>query len=314
MDRPSVRQLEYAVAVADELHFGRAARRSAVTQPALSTQIKELESLLGVRLFERGRRRVLLTAAGELVIARARRALQALDEVVAAADTAREPLCGPLRLGVIPTLAPYLLPETLPAVRAAHPRLRLFLFEDKTERLLEQLDRGALDLALLALPVDDERLETLDLFEERFVLAVPAGHPLARGRRRLRQADLRDESVLLLEDGHCLRDQALEVCRRSGARESVETRASSLTTLVQMVANGLGVTLLPASSVPVEVRHGGEIAVREFAPPPPTRRVGLAWRRSSAREDEFRELAELLRPHAPATARLAAHSSRGRRR
>jgi LysR family hydrogen peroxide-inducible transcriptional activator len=295
MERPSVRQLEYAVAVADELHFGRAARRSAITQPALSAQIKELEDLLGVRLFERGRRGVLVTAVGEEVIARARQALRALDDVVDAARSAREPLSGRLRLGVIPTMAPYLLPRWLPTVRSRYPHLRLFLHEDKTERLLAALDEGTIDVALLALPVEAPHLETLALFDEPFVLAAPEGHRLARGRRRLRQEDLRDEAVLLLEDGHCLRDQALDVCRLAGAREAAETRASSLTTLVQMVANGLGVTLLPASSVDVEVHAGDGIEVRRFADPPPRRHVGLAWRRSSPRGEELRRLAELLR-------------------
>jgi LysR family hydrogen peroxide-inducible transcriptional activator len=305
MNRPSLRQLECAVAVAEERHFGRAARRCAITQPALSAQIKQLESLLGVRLFERGRRGVLVTAAGEPLLARARAALGAVDDVVDAARAAREPLCGALRLGVIPTIAPYLLPEALPAVRAAHPRLRLLLHEDKTERLLAGLEAGALDGALLALPAGGPRLETLELFEEPFVLAAPAGHRLLRGRRRLREADLRGEPVLLLDDGHCLRDQALEVCRSAGAHECAETRAASLTTLVQMVAAGLGVTLLPSSSVPVEVRPGGGIGVREFAAPPPRRRVGLAWRRASARGEEFRRLGALLVPRAPSRARRA---------
>jgi LysR family hydrogen peroxide-inducible transcriptional activator len=301
MDRPSVRQLEYAVAVADARHFGRAARACAVSQPALSAQIQALEQALGLRLFERSRRGVTLTRAGERVLARARAALGALDELVAAAAEAREPLTGPLHLGVIPTIAPYLLPRWLPAVRAAHPKLQLFLHEDRTERIVLRLREGALDLLLLALPIEDEAFEALPLFDEPFVLALPAGHRLARGRRRrVRERDLEGERVLLLEDGHCLRDQALAVCRLAGAREAADVRATSLTTLSQMVASGLGVTLLPTSAVAAEVGASDEIVVRRFEDPPPSRHVGLLWRRSSARGSEFRELGALLRAQAPA--------------
>jgi LysR family hydrogen peroxide-inducible transcriptional activator len=297
MQRPSLRQLEYLVALADAGHFGRAAHACAVTQPALSAQILALEGELGVRLFERSRRGVTPTPAGARVLERARAALRTLDQLLETAQASREPLTGPLQLGVIPTVAPYLLPARLPAVRAAFPKLRLYLREDRTEPSLARLREGTLDLLLLALPVEGDDLESLPLLEEPFLLAAPADHPLvSRRRRRVRQEDLAREEVLLLEDGHCLRDQALDVCRQAGAREAEGVRASSLGTLVQMVANGLGVTLLPAMAVETEVARGEGLEVRPFAPPVPRRCIGLVWRRASERRAEFEALAGQLRP------------------
>jgi len=291
--RPTVRQLEYLVAVADARHFGRAARQCAVTQPALSAQIAALEETLGVRVFERSRRGAAPTRAGERVIERARAALRLVDEVTAAAREAREPLSGPLHLGVIPTVAPYLLPRGLAAVRRRYPRLRLFLHEEQTARVLAGLTEGRLDVALVALPPDAPGLESCSLGREAFLLAVPPGHPLARTRRRVGEEALAGQPVLLLEDGHCLRDQALAVCRHAGARESEGVRASSLSTLAQMVAGGLGVTLLPASAAAVEGRSG--LALLRFRDPEPSRELGLVWRKASPRGDEFRSLAEVLR-------------------
>jgi LysR family hydrogen peroxide-inducible transcriptional activator len=292
-DRPSVRQLEYAVALADALHFGRAARACAISQPALSAQIRALEELLGLRLFERSRRGVRTTRAGAAAIDRAREVLRGLDELVHSARASGEPFCGPLHLGVIPTVAPYLLPRWLPRVRAAWPRLRLFLHEDRTARLVVALVEGRLDLLLLALPLAREDLETLPIFDEPFALATPRGHPLARSRAPVRESELAREPVLLLEDGHCLRDQALAVCEQAGAREAEGVRAASLSTLVQMVAGGLGVTLLPSSSLATEAR-GRAVAVRPFRAPAPSRTIGLAWRRSSPRGGEFHQLGGFL--------------------
>jgi LysR family hydrogen peroxide-inducible transcriptional activator len=293
--RPSVRQLEAIVAVAEHLHFGRAARACSITQPALSSQVQLLEEDLGVRLFERSRRGVLVTRSGEAVVDHARAALRALDEVVAAAH-ARGPLAGPLHLGVIPTVAPYFLPRWLQRVRKAHPDLRAFLHEDQTDRIVERLRRGNLDLLLLALPVEGNDLESLPLVEEPFLLAAPRDHRLARGgRRRVTESELEGERVLLLEDGHCLRDQALSVCRMAGAQESLEVRASSLATLIQMVASGLGVTLLPERAAEVEVHPRDEIVLRRFRAPEPTRSIGLLWRKASPRDDAFRALGEQLR-------------------
>ncbi len=293
--RPTIRQLEYLVAVEETRHFGRAARQCAVTQPALSTQIQQLEELLGVQLFERSRRRVVVTPEGEQVIARARRTLRELDDLLDAARAARRSLAGPLRLGVIPTVAPYLLPPLLPRVRAALPELELVLREDQTARLVERLESGGLDLLLLALPVEEAPLEEMPLYDEAFVFVAPEDHRLARARSaKVPESALADEEVLLLEDGHCLRAQALSLCERAGARESARIQATSLGTLVQMVANGLGVTLLPERAVPVEVRADSSLAVRSFRPPAPGRSIGLAWRRGSARAPEHRALGELL--------------------
>jgi LysR family hydrogen peroxide-inducible transcriptional activator len=293
--RLSVRQLECLVGVADALHFGRAARQLAITQPALSAQVRQAEELLGVQLFERGRRRVLETPAGTRVVAQARAALREIDACAELAGAARRPLVGPLRLGVIPTVAPFLLPARLPAVRRAYPELQLVLREEKTDVLVRGLQQGQLELLLLALPVEAE-LETLALYAEPFVFVASRGHPLARGRGPLRESQLADSDVMLLEDGHCLRDQALAVCGRAGAREASGLRATSLGTLVQMVANGLGTTLLPERSLPVLLRPDLGMVARRFRAPAPSRRIGLAWRPGSPRRDEFQRLGALLAP------------------
>lgn len=296
--RPTIRQLEYLVAVADERHFGRAARACAVSQPGLSAQIQQLEDILGVQLFERSRRGVLLTPAGERVVERARDVLRATDELVQTAEGVGRPLEGPLRLGVIPTVAPYVLPHLVPKVRRAHPKLSLILREDQTERLVDQLRAGELDLLLLALPIDGPDLEERAVFEDPFVLLAPKEHALASGGRA-HSDDLAGATVLLLDEGHCLRDQALDVCNAASARESETVRATSMNTLVQMVANGLGVTLLPASAVPVEVKRARGLAVRPFVRPEPSRTIGLVWRRSTGRREAFERIEAILREVVP---------------
>lgn len=297
--RPSIRQLEYLVALADHLHFGQAAKACGVTQPALSVQIQQLEDLVGAQLIERTPKQILLTGVGEKMAAGARRLLRELDDVTAVARSAGKPLTGPLRLGIIPTVAPYLLPHLLPLVRKTHAQIRLILREDQTENLVRQLREGRLDLLLLALPVEGADLEELPLFLEPFVLALPRSHPLGKSRK-VRQTQLAGQEVLLLEDGHCLRDQALEVCHAAGARESAEVQATSLPTLVQMVAGGMGVTLLPASSVEAEVRGRDSLEVRPFEDPSPNRTIGLLWRKSTGRSSDYRILGELLRQGAKA--------------
>ena len=298
-ERPTLRQLEYLVALAEHLHFRRAAEACHVTQPALSSQIQALEELLGVQLVERGARRVLLTEAGREVVGQARRILDATDGLLETARAASEPLCGPLRLGVIPTIAPYLLPRALPGLRARYPRLELFLREEFTHVLVQRLEAGELDVLLLALPVSGE-VETMPLFDDAFHLAVPPSHRLAR-RKRVRERDLAGEDVLLLEDGHCFRDQALALCGKVGAHEATRMRATSLGTLAQMVAGGLGTTLLPGLALEVEGRAEG-LRVIPFADPPPHRSIGLAWRRASGRAGEYRELGNTLTALATATA------------
>jgi LysR family transcriptional regulator, hydrogen peroxide-inducible genes activator len=293
MGRPSIRQLESLVAVSERGSFRKAATSLGISQPALSAQVQGAEDLLGVQVFERDRRSVLVTPAGEEVIGRARVALAAVDAVRDAAQRRAEPLVGPLRLGVIPTIAPYWLPALLPAVRKRFPRLELILREDQTARLLAQLGAGQLDVAFLALPVPGD-VTTAPIAREAFVLAAPRGADLLHRRGRIREQDLDEQTVLLLEDGHCLRDQALAVCERGGAVESMEVRATSLPTLVQMVAGGLGVTLLPEAAAEALVQPRGPVELAPLAKPPPGRTLGLAWRTSSARLREFRTLAEVL--------------------
>jgi LysR family hydrogen peroxide-inducible transcriptional activator len=297
MNRPTTRQLESLVAVADHGSFRRAATSLGISQPALSAQVQGAEELLGVQVFERDRRSVLVTPAGEDVIGRARAALTSIDAVRDAARRRAEPLVGPLRLGVIPTVAPYWLPPLLPAVRAKFPKLELILREDQTARLLVQLAAGTLDAAFLALPVPGD-LTTAVVAREAFVAAAPRGSDLMKKRGKLTERDLDGHTVLLLEDGHCLRDQALAACERGGAVESMEVRATSLPTLVQMVAGGLGVTLLPEAAAQSLIQSRGPVAVAPFAAPVPGRTLGLAWRTSSARLREFRMLAETLREEA----------------
>lgn len=290
--RPTIRQLEYFVAVADEGRFSRAAERCYVTQPGLSAQIRELESALDVTLFERDRRAVLLTQAGRGLLGRARSILLETDHLVEAARSFARPLEGPLHIGVIPTVAPYLLPRALPALHERYPALRVFLHERRTDDIVERLLAGELDVLVLALDASLPKLESAALLDDEFLLAVPDGHRLAR-RKTVREADLGGEAVLLLDDGHCLRDQALAVCSQGGADEVDDFRASSLSTLVQMVASGAGVTLLPAMAAETE-RRGRNLSLVRFRRPRPRRTIALAWRPTSPRSEEFRALAAAL--------------------
>ncbi|MBX3262779.1 MAG: hydrogen peroxide-inducible genes activator [Labilithrix sp.] len=287
----SIRQLQYVVAVADTLGFHRAAERCGVSQPTLSSQVQKLEEVLGVRVFERDKRRVLVTAAGAAVVAHARRVLVEVDDLVAAAAEAADPFAGTLRVGVIPTVAPYLLPFVTPAIATRWPRLRLALVEEKTDELLADLRAGALDAGLLALVDGMDDLEHATVLEDPFVAAVPRAHPLAR-KRAVSLGDLEDQPVLLLEDGHCLRTQALSLCQRAGAAET-DLRATSLATLVQMVSSGAGVTLLPSVAVDVENRRG-QLAVRPLAGRPQGRTICLAWRKVAPLGGALRELAKVM--------------------
>lgn len=290
---PTLRQLEYVVAIADEKNFGLAAARCHVSQPGLSAQVREVEQLLGARLFERDRRGVLVTAVGEDVIERSRALLAAARDLVEAARRRTRPLTGPLRIGVIPTIAPYWLPAALPSVRRDYPELKMVLREEKTAVLVELVARGHLDVALLAIDVPLGNMETALLFDDAFVLAMPAGHPLAR-KKLVVEADLDGQCVLLLEDGHCLREQAFAVCSRAGATEDVDLRATSLATLMQMVAGGDGITLLPAMAEAAMAGPGSGVVTRPFRAPAPHRRIGLAWRRGSSRAAEMQLLAKSL--------------------
>jgi LysR family hydrogen peroxide-inducible transcriptional activator len=293
----SLRQLQYVVAIADELSFRKAALRCRVSQPSLSAQVLLLEECLGVQLFERDHHRVLLTAAGHEVVTRARQLLLGAADVVDAAKRAADPLSGTLRVGVIPTIAPYLLPVLTPLMRERLPRLTVVWIEDKTAMLSARLEQGTLDGALLALESEIGDVERDVIAKDPFVLAAPLDHPLSRTGSDAVLGDLRDASVLLLDDGHCFREQALSFCARAKARE-LEFRATSLSTLVQMVAQGAGVTLLPALSVATEAQRS-ELRVRAFAAPAPARTIALVWRKSSPLSAALHTLAQLARDAYP---------------
>lgn len=293
MERPTLRQLEYFVALAERLNFRKAAESCFVSQPALSAQIAQLEATLGVTLFERDRRGVQLTAAGRTLLPGARETLASSDRMGQLAKSLGAPLTGPLRLGVIPTVGPYLLPKVLPAVAQQYPELQLFLREDMTDRLLEQLDDGRLDLLLLAIDVDLGSVVTMPLFSDPFVLAVPEDDELAQAEE-VTLSDLEGRNVLLLDEGHCLREQTRPLCDAAGAGELDGFRASSLGTIAQMVASGLGVTLLPELAVEREAAAAPGLRVVSFGADGPSRSVGLAWRTTCPRGDEYRALGETL--------------------
>lgn len=297
--QPTLAQLRALVGVADHRHFGRAAAALHVSQPTLSSAVAALERTLGIQLVERTTRSVLLTGVGEEIVRRARGVLGAVDDIGEVALRAREPLTGDIRLGVIPTVAPYLLPRLLPSLRTRRPQARLRLREAQTAALLEELRGGSLDLALLALPTDEPGVAELSLYDEDFLLVTPADHPLAGGAA-VPVAALGGQELLLLEDGHCFRAQALDVCREAGARERSALRAASLSTIVQMVAGGLGLTLLPAAAVGVEVGEGRGLATATFRTPAPRRRIGLAYRATSARVEDWSLLAAEIRSALPA--------------
>lgn len=293
MERPTLRQLEYFVALAERLNFSRAAEACFVSQPSLSAQIAQMEALLGAQLFERGRRGVRLTRSGESLVPAAREVLEASDRLGQLARSLDAPLTGPLRLGAIPTVGPYLFPRVLPAVREAHPDLRIFLREDLTPRLVELLRDGELDLLLLATDVDLGDLATEPLFSDPFVLTLGERDegPTAD---EARLEDLEGRNVLLLEEGHCLREQTLPLCETAGAGELGGFRASSLGTITQMVAGGLGVTLLPELAVERESAAVPGLRFVPFGADGPSRTIGLAWRDRSPRAEEFRELGRTL--------------------
>jgi LysR family transcriptional regulator, hydrogen peroxide-inducible genes activator len=288
----SVRQLQYIVAVADLGGFRKAAEACGVAQPSLSAQVAQVEAVLGVQVFERSSRGVRLSAAGVPLVERARQVLVAMQDLRETARQQGNPLRGTLRIGIIPTVCPYLLPEIAPALRKALPDLEVHWSEEKTRTLTRQIDEGRLDAAVLAL---DERVAELDheaIGDDPFVLAAAPGHPLMKDKRPASVSVLDGARVFLLEDGHCFRDQALALCARSGAHEA-GLRATGLSTLVQMVGAGAGVTLLPAMAVPVENRRG-QLAVRSFRSPAPTRTLVLAWRKGSALRRPLTAVAEVL--------------------
>jgi len=284
----SLRALGYLVALAETRHFGKAAERCFVSQPTLSAQIKKLEDQLGVQLVERGHQ-AMLTDIGERIVERARRVLDGAREIEELARNFQDPLAGELRVGLIPTVGPYLLPHIAAPLHQRFPRLKLLLLEHQTHRLVDLIRAGDIDVGVMALPVPGERLLTRVLYEEPFVVAMPDEHPLVK-KRRLDVGELDGESLLLLEDGHCLRDQALEVCRLAKVRETPDFRATSLETLRQMVASGVGITLLPRLAADRPMANPGTLAVRQFTQPEPARTIAAAWRPGSAREETIANL------------------------
>lgn len=299
-----LKDLRYLVAIADTRHFGRAAARCFVSQPTLSAQLKKLEEYLGVQLIERQPRRIQLTEAGEAVVARARRMLEAGEEIVTLAQEQRDPLSGRLRLALLPTIGPYLLPLVASRMRRALPRLDLLLYEHQTAAMLERLVEGELDAGILALPIHEEALAERELYAEPFVVAVPEGHPLSK-RSSLKVRDLDGQTLLLLEDGHCLRDQALDVCSHSGAHEMQGFRATSLETLRQMVASGSGITLLPELASKGAYGAARGVTVVPFARPAPVRRIGLVWRKTSARAAAIAALGDVIVDAVPRAGKAA---------
>ncbi|MFE7464952.1 hydrogen peroxide-inducible genes activator [Streptomyces sp. NPDC057499] len=294
--QPSLSQLRAFVAVAECLHFRDAAASIGMSQPALSGAVSALEETLGVRLIERTTRKVLLSPAGERLAARARAVLEAVGELMEEAEAVRAPFTGVLRLGVIPTVAPYLLPTVLGLVHERYPELDLQVHEEQTASLLDGLAAGRLDLLLLAVPLGVPGVTELPLFDEDFVLVMEKDHWLG-GRADIPREALRELPLLLLDEGHCLRDQALDICREAGRTTGapVTTTAAGLSTLVQLVAGGLGVTLLPRTALTVETGRNDALATGYFTEPAPSRRVALGMRTGAARQEEFEELAAALR-------------------
>ena len=286
MDAPTFKQLRYFLALVETRHFGRAAERCHVTQPALSMQVRDLEALLGVPLVERTSSGVFLTVEGEEVARRAHDILLAVRDLAELARRRGRVLTGRFKVGVIPSIGPYLLPQLLPRLHAAYPDLELSLRESQTAHLVEDLAAGRLDLLILALPIERDDVETVALFDDNFTLAVHPDHPLA-GRAIVQQKELLAERLLLLEEGHCLRDQALALCQSVTGEDVDDFRASSLATVVQMVINGYGCTVLPEIALAVEVGGRNDIRIVPFASPVPARSVGLAWRASSPRKTDF---------------------------
>jgi LysR family transcriptional regulator, hydrogen peroxide-inducible genes activator len=291
---PTIRQLRHFLSLSEHRHFSRAAEACLVTQSSLSASIKELETVLGAALFERTKRSVMATPLGRDLVAPARDVITRLEDLTDLAKAAGAPLVGDLRMGVIPTIGPFLLPRVLPGLRDAYPELRLFLREEHTGSLLRQLAEGALELVLLALPHRTEKLETFEFADDPFLAVFPRGHAMGEFET-MTPARFDRESLLVLEDGNCLTDQILAMGKFADAMRAGRFQATSLHTLVQMVDNGLGVTVLPKMAIDAGILRGLGLEVRPFSSPRASRRIALAWRKTSRRGDEFRMLGETLR-------------------
>lgn len=291
---PTLQQLRYLVAIAETLHFRRAAEKTGVTQPTLSGQLRDLEQKLGVQLVERSRARVVLTPVGEAVAARARRVLRDVHDIVEIARQGQSPFGGTIRLGVLHTLGPYLLPHILPELHGSYPDLKLYVREGKARTLFNGLEEGRIDLLFSPLPAQGADLESARLFREPLWVVAPADHRLA-GKPNASRSDLKGETVLTLERGHRLHDQVHDLCERFGANLSLDYEGTSLDTLRQMVGMGMGLSFLPALYVRAEVMQDSQVAARRLQPRAPFRMIGMIWRRRSARREEFVALAGLIR-------------------
>ncbi len=293
MKQPTLKQLRYLCSVADHQHFGNAARACHVSQSTLSAGVVELEESLGTSLVERNNRNVVMTSVGIEVVQRARPILVEIEDLTSFCATQGKPFHGRVRLGVIPTVAPFLLPQLLQTINLKFPEFQLFIREDLSDQLLEGLFKGELDLLLLALPFPSEQVETIALFDDEFYLATPLNHPL-HSKKNLLSDDLQGESVLLLEDGHCFRDHALEACKLRDSQISTSYQANSLATIVQMVASGIGITLLPKMAVESGVITNDHLNIRPFDQAGVARQIGLMWRKKTPRRMEFRKLGDLI--------------------
>ncbi|MFT4672476.1 MAG: LysR family hydrogen peroxide-inducible transcriptional activator [Pseudohongiellaceae bacterium] len=286
----NLKDLKYFLAIAELKHFGHAAQQCNVSQPTLSGQIKKLEETLGVMLFERTNRRVMLTEAGHHIVIYAKRIIREVDAIHEIADSTRDPLAGKFRLGAFPTLATYIFPRIVPQVKASMPNLRLILMEEKTSQLIDQLHNGEIDAALLALPIQDDYLISKPLFDDEFFLAVPSGHDLTK-YKTVDQTKLKQHRLLLLEEGHCLRDQSLEICQLHNIGEEQDFKATGLETLRQMVKAGTGITFMP--KIAIQAKETG-IEYIPFTKPAPSRSIGLVWRKTTPRQQVIKELIKLI--------------------
>ena len=293
---PSIKQLKYLCAVAEYRHFSKAAVACHVTQSTLSAAIQELESQLGVKIFERNKKTVMITSLGTKLLVQARIVLGDVEDFVGIARAHEAPLAGDLRLGVIPTIGPFMLPAILSELRKSFDKLKVYLKEEMSAELVEELQQGQLDLIILAFPFPLPDMETVSLFKDEFLLCLPPGHELEKVQQ-VRPHQLRGQSLLLLEEGHCLRDHALEACKLESADTDLVYQGTSLHTLVQMVANGLGMTLLPAMSINANVLGDTNLKIKHFSNDNVSREVGMAWRKSDPRREEYLLLAEFVKKY-----------------
>lgn len=294
----NLRELEYLIALDEERHFHRAAERCFVSQPTLSGQLKKLEEELGVLLVERNNRQVAMTEAGQAVIRHAQSILNEVNAINEVANYFQDPMVGDVRVGIIPTIAPYLLPIIMTQLNDAFPKLKIWLYEYQTHVLLEKLQKSELDFLILALPIEKHEFTELDLFREPFRLAVKKNHTLAK-KKLINMGDIAQQELLLLEEGHCLRGHILDVCLLAGVKEQGQYHATSLETLRHMVGEGMGMTLIPELAVPARKTKSDEVRYIEFSDPKPNRRIGMLYRKNSYREEAFTQISELIKSILP---------------